>query len=152
MIIHGDVSSITIAIYGMVAADTNHPTNPLSENFSPGIVAGSQPPSLHSSLDVARSYDPARLARQLLSLLPSPPSLSVAIRLTFCIKPNKEDWSSSTFPLFMDVGKTPQSVDESLTLLGRPFPENTSINEASQLVHSISAHFLKVLPSHVRKD
>ncbi|KAL0580747.1 hypothetical protein V5O48_001305 [Marasmius crinis-equi] len=129
MIIKGKFDFVSLAVYGTVVSEAqSHAENP---DQIPSIsIPQPEPVPLSRSLDVANSMEPTQLARQLLSLTPDPPSLSLASRLVLCMKPETDDWEDPDFPhLYANLEKELDSDDLSLELvveaLSRPIPEDT---------------------------
>ena len=94
MIVQGDFETVSIAIYGEPISDVTM----ASTSYEPQPLPVLDLVSISPALDLARSTDLTRLARQLLSLIPDPPSLDLVICLMFCLKPPSDDWDLPEFP------------------------------------------------------
>jgi hypothetical protein len=98
MIVCGDFETLSMAMHADVVPDTP-PKSPLTPLSLPTRSSVSFMPAL----DAAKSEDPTALARNLLALIPNAPSLSLVIRLMFCLKQPNDDWelpSSQNFHIF----------------------------------------------------
>lgn len=109
MILQGAFESVSLAIYGDLAAE--HPTLPFT--YRPNLLPVVDHAPLTGSLDPVNALDPTLLARQLLELTPESPSLAIVVRLMYCVKPSDVDWEHPDFPyLYVDLGQ--DTVDFSL--------------------------------------
>ncbi|SRR6266576_4514506 len=125
MIIKGDFQKLSLAVYGNVISD-----------ITPAPVYNSkplqlpEPVPLTKAVDPANSSDPLTLARTLLLLMPESPSLSLVIRLMFCLKPSNDDWDHPDFPYlhaYIDRDDTAFDLESVVQNLSRPLPEDTTI-------------------------
>lgn len=108
MIVKGNFTKLSMAIYGDVASEL--PSSPPSH--FPGVVPLHTPMPLSPALDPANSGDPTKLTRNLLSLIPDAPPLPLVIRLMFCLKPANDDWDLPEFPyLHPDLGDNSMNFD-----------------------------------------
>ena len=108
MIVKGNFTKLSMAIYGDVASEL--PSSPSS--YVPGELIPFTPTPLSPILDPAHSGDPTTLTRNLLSLIPNAPPLPLVIRLMFCLKPANDDWDLPEFPyLHPDFGDCPIDFD-----------------------------------------
>jgi hypothetical protein len=90
-----------------------------SQGFATGIHVEELP--LSPALDLAASFDPTHIARQLLALIPGAPPLTTVLRLILCIKPHKEDWDAPEFPIYERLeGGLPDTVEDLLEVLAKP--------------------------------
>ena len=94
MIVKGNFTKLSMAIYGDVASEL--PSAPSS--YVPSTLPSLNPIPLSPPLDPANSADPTTLTRNLLSLIPDAPPLPLVIRLMFCLKPANDDWDFPEFP------------------------------------------------------
>lgn len=81
---------------------------------------------LSNNVDPGNSSKPTSLADQLLSLLNEPPTLSIATRLIFSLKPEKDDWDHPDFPyLYSELEAPEESNLQDLVLSAeRPIRDN----------------------------
>lgn len=95
MIIHGDFTSLSIAIYGDLVNEL--PTGPSANHEAKPLprVQSSRP---SGAMDLCNVVDPTSLGQSLLTLVPGAPSLSLIVRLMLCLKPSNEDWDDPDFP------------------------------------------------------
>ncbi|SRR6266702_1919878 len=108
MIVKGNFTKLSMAIYGDVASEL--PSTPSS--YSPSTLPSLNPTPLSPPLDPANSDDPTTLTRNLLSLIPDAPPLPLVIRLMFCLKPANDDWDLPEFPyLHPDLDVDPMEFD-----------------------------------------
>ena len=108
MIVKGNFTKLSMAIYGDVASEL--PSAPSS--YVPSILPSLNPIPLSPPLDPANSDDPTTLTRNLLSLIPDAPPLPLVIRLMFCLKPANDDWDLPDFPyLHPDLEVDPMEFD-----------------------------------------
>ncbi|KAF9481882.1 hypothetical protein BDN70DRAFT_802571 [Pholiota conissans] len=110
IIFRGDFEVISVAIYGEVVAEL-----PPVQIYETRPLPVPRPTSISPGADVANSKKPTQLAEDLLSLLPSPPTLALVSRLIFSLKPEDEDWDEPDFPyLYSDLDDDEVSNLESL--------------------------------------
>ncbi|KAF8326413.1 hypothetical protein F5887DRAFT_1197258 [Amanita rubescens] len=125
MIIKGDFQKLSLAVYGNVISDiTPAPVYDAKPLQLP------EPVPLTKAVDPANSSDPLALARTLLLLMPESPSLSLVIRLMFCLKPSNDDWDHPDFPYlhaYIDRDDTAFDLESVVQNLSRPLPEDTTI-------------------------
>ena len=125
MIVRGDFETVSMAIYGKPISDV-----PVaSTSYEPQLLPVLDPVSILPALDLAKSTDPTRLARQLLSLIPDVPSLNLVIRLMFCLKPPNDDWDLPEFPyLYSDLHEEDIDIDldSAYRCLSRPVADDIS--------------------------
>lgn len=111
MIVKGDFTKLSMAIYGDVASDLPSSSSSPSYHVSGGLLSLTPTP-LSPALDPANSADPTTLTRNLLSLIPDAPPLPLVIRLMFCLKPVNDDWDLPEFPyLHPDLDDDPVDFD-----------------------------------------
>jgi hypothetical protein len=109
MIVKGNFTKLSMAIYGDVASEL--PSSP-SAFHPPGVLLPFTPTPLSPALDPANSADPTTLTRNLLSLIHDAPPLPLVIRLMFCLKPANDDWDLPEFPyLHPDLDDDPVDFD-----------------------------------------
>ena len=94
MILKGSFKVMSFALYGEVAFQSTSPPIPYQPTPLPDVI----PPPLSKAIDPANSVDPTFLAKTLMSLIPDPPALHIAIRLMCCLKPTDDDWDDPAFP------------------------------------------------------
>jgi hypothetical protein len=124
MIVKGSFDHLTLAIYGSLVS---HPPPVLTYQPTPTILPSPHPLSPH--LDPAHAEDPTALAKSLLALVPNAPSLPLAIRLMFCLKPSEDDWDNPDFPHIyanLENDSEDYDLDSIVAILDRPIPENAS--------------------------
>lgn len=110
MIVKGDFTKLSMAIYGDVASEL--PSSPSYHVPQAGEPLSVTPLPLSPALDPANSADPTTLTRSLLSLIPDAPPLPLVIRLMFCLKPANDDWDLPEFPyLHPDLDDDPVDFD-----------------------------------------
>ncbi|KAI6040458.1 hypothetical protein EDC04DRAFT_2894185 [Pisolithus marmoratus] len=125
MIVRGDFETVSMAIYGEPVSEVPSAVTSYEARQLPVIEST----SLSPALDLARSSDSTRLARQLLSLIPDAPSLNLVIRLMFCLKPPNDDWDLPEFPhLYSDLHEEDMDIDldSAFRCLGRPVADEVS--------------------------
>ncbi|KZT05628.1 uncharacterized protein LAESUDRAFT_655713 [Laetiporus sulphureus 93-53] len=94
MIVRGSFECVSMAIYGDIMAELPPPPT----TYDPRPLPSIEPVPIAPVLDPSNSLDPTLLARQLLNVIPDAPSLPLAIRLVFCLKPPSDDWDLPEFP------------------------------------------------------
>jgi hypothetical protein len=111
MIVKGNFTKLSMAIYGDVASELpSFPPSPSSHVLA--ALPPLTPTPLSPALDPANSADPTTLTRNLLSLIPDVPPLPLVIRLMFCLKPTNDDWDLPEFPyLHPDLDDDPDDFD-----------------------------------------
>lgn len=136
MIVRGDFESVSMAIYGEVVTDAVAPVT----SYTPGLPQLPEPVSISPALDLANASDPTCLARQLLALIPDPPSLNLVIRLMFCLKLPNDDWDLPEFPhLYSDLNEEDMDIDldSAFRCLSRPVAENVSVESLQRFAEKI---------------
>ncbi|KAF8638616.1 hypothetical protein AX17_002157 [Amanita inopinata Kibby_2008] len=124
MIIKGAFQRVSLAVYGSVISE---PSPVLV--YEPKSITPLEPVALSQAVDPANSSDPSELARKLLSLVPDSPSLSLVVRLMFCLKPSNDDWDHPDFPYLHAYIDSDEAFDlESVVQnLSKPLPEETTL-------------------------
>jgi hypothetical protein len=111
MIVKGNFTKLSMAIYGDVASELSSAESAPS-SCVPSVLPPLNPTPLSPALDPANSEDPMALTRNLLSLIPEAPPLPLVIRLMFCLKPANDDWDLPEFPyLHPDLDDDPVDFD-----------------------------------------
>lgn len=137
MIVRGDFETVSMAIYGDVVSDTP----PKSTTYSPFSFPTNSSIPLVPALDAAKSSDPAALARNLLALIPNAPSLSLVIRLMFCLKQPNDDWELPEFPhLYSDLNEEEMDIDldTAFRCLSRPVVDDVSSEQLHRFAKKVS--------------
>lgn len=137
MIVRGDFETVSMAIYGDVVSDTP----PKSPTYSPLSLPTHSSVPLVPALDAAKSKDPTALARNLLALIPNAPSLSLVIRLMFCLKQPNDDWELPEFPhLFSDLNEEDMDIDldTAFRCLSRPVVDGISSDQLHRYAKKVS--------------
>jgi hypothetical protein len=145
MIVRGDFETVSMAIYGDVVSDTS----PKPTTNSPLTLPTYSSVPIVPALDAAKSNDPTALARNLLALIPDSPSLSLVIRLMFCLKQPNDDWELSEFPhLYSDLneGEMEMDLDAAFRCLSRPIADDIS----SEQLHCFAKKVSEVVWPKVR--
>ncbi|KAH9022369.1 hypothetical protein EDB83DRAFT_86186 [Lactarius deliciosus] len=127
MIVKGNFTKLSMAIYGDVASEL--PSAPSS--YAPSALPSLIPTPLSPPLDPANSEDPTILTRNLLSLIPDAPPLSLVIRLMFCLKPANDDWDLPEFPYLhpdLDVDPMEFDLDYAYQLTSQPVADDVSLD------------------------
>ncbi|KAG1719166.1 hypothetical protein EDB19DRAFT_1837022, partial [Suillus lakei] len=127
----------SMAIYGDVVSDT--PPKPSIYTPLPLPTHSSVP--LVPALDAAKSNDPTALARNLLALIPNAPSLSLVIRLMFCLKQPNDDWELPEFPhLYSDLNEEEMDIDldTAFRSLSRPVVDDISSEQLHRFAKKVS--------------
>lgn len=128
---------MSMAIYGEVVTDATASVTP----YTPGLLQLPDPVSISPALDLANASDPTCLARQLLALIPDPPSLNLVIRLMFCLKPPNDDWDLPEFPhLYSDLNEEDMDIDldSAFRCLSRPVAEDASVESLQRFAEKIA--------------
>ncbi|GJJ07278.1 hypothetical protein Clacol_001478 [Clathrus columnatus] len=84
LILQGDFTSVTIAVYGDLAVEMSADELMTGEHVTPSISVGEV--SLPTILDPINLSDPTLLPMKLLELTPNPPPLPLLVRLQFGLK------------------------------------------------------------------
>ncbi|EPQ59195.1 hypothetical protein GLOTRDRAFT_33360, partial [Gloeophyllum trabeum ATCC 11539] len=139
MILKGNFTSISLAIYGELASDPPPATYP-----EPKQLPSVEPSPLLPSLDPSNSPDPTSLAKQLLTLIDDAPPLPLLIRLMFCLKPSNEDWENPDFPYLyadLDYAADAQHFDlqEAYAAIGRPIADDTSAESFVRFAEKVAS-------------
>ncbi|KAI9432473.1 hypothetical protein H4582DRAFT_1883882 [Lactarius indigo] len=127
MIVKGNFTKLSMAIYGDVASEL--PSAPSS--YAPITLPSLIPTPLSPPLDPANSEDPTTLTRNLLSLIPDAPPLSLVIRLMFCLKPANDDWDLPEFPYLhsdLDVDPMEFDLDYAYQLTSQPVADDVPLD------------------------
>ncbi|EIW76295.1 hypothetical protein CONPUDRAFT_158322 [Coniophora puteana RWD-64-598 SS2] len=139
MIVRGSFETVSMAIYGNLVIDDALQLPPQSAASSSTIFP-TKPIPLAAALDPANADDPTALARALLQLIPGSPSLELAIRLMFCLKPSNDDWDLPEFPyLYTDLCEEDISVelDTAFKSLSKPVAPDTSAEAFQRFAEKI---------------
>ncbi|KAG2343653.1 hypothetical protein BDR05DRAFT_1059541 [Suillus weaverae] len=137
MIVRGDFETVSMAIYGDVVSDTSLK----STTYSPIPLPTHSSVPLVPALDAAKSNDPTALARNLLALIPNAPSLSLVIRLMFCLKQPNDDWELPEFPhLYSDLSEEEMDIDldTAFRCLSRPVVDDISSEQLHHFAKKVS--------------
>ncbi|KAH9046763.1 hypothetical protein EDB84DRAFT_1625231 [Lactarius hengduanensis] len=127
MIVKGNFTKLSMAIYGDVASELPS----ASSSYAPSTLPSLIPITLSPPLDPANSEDPTILTRNLLSLIPDAPPLSLVIRLMFCLKPANDDWDLPEFPYLhpdLDVDPMEFDLDYAYQLTSQPVADDVSLD------------------------
>jgi hypothetical protein len=136
MIVKGNFTKLSMAIYGDVASEL--PSAP--STYVPSILPPLNPTPLSPALDPANSEDPTALTRNLLSLIPDAPPLPLVIRLMFCLKPANDDWDLPEFPyLHPDLDEDPIEfdLDYAYQLTSQPVADDVPLEVLQRFVNKI---------------
>ena len=132
MIVAGSFEAVSLAIYGEYAKEST----PLADTYIPKNVIPSEPFPIAKALDPSMARDPTHLSRQLLSLVPKAPPLSLIVRLMFCLKvPNDDDWDLPEFPYIhpsLDQDPATFDLEQAKTVIKRPIAQDTKPAEMQQ--------------------
>lgn len=104
-------------------------SKPEIDTYEPIRLPVPKPLPIPSNVDPANSPNPTLVAEQLLSLIDDPrPLLSVATRLIFSLKPEKEDWDLPEFPYLYSELDVLEEDDLSnlVASVARPIRDNIS--------------------------
>ena len=126
MIVKGNFTKLSMAIYGDVASELPSPPS----SYVPRVLLPLTSTPLSPILDPAILGDPTALTRSLLSLIPNAPHLPLVIRLMFCLKPANDDWDLPEFPyLHPDLGDYPIDfdLDYAYQLTGQPVADDVPL-------------------------
>ncbi|KAG1881402.1 hypothetical protein C8R48DRAFT_1862 [Suillus tomentosus] len=137
MIVRGDFETVSMAIYGDVVSDSP----PKSTTYSPLSLPTHPSVPLVPALDAAKSNDPTALARNLLALIPNAPSLSLIIRLMFCLKQPNDDWELPEFPhLYSDLNEEEMDIDldTAFRSLSRPVMDDIPSEQLHRFAKKVS--------------
>jgi hypothetical protein len=136
MIVKGSFDQLSLAIYGQIIADT-----PPVRQYEPKIITPLEPEPLAAHLNPAHcASDPTALAKSLLNIIPNAPSLALAIRLMFCLKPTETDWDNPDFPHIyanLDNDSEDYDLDSILSKLDRPIAENVGQESLDRFVERL---------------
>ncbi|KXN89433.1 hypothetical protein AN958_05595 [Leucoagaricus sp. SymC.cos] len=135
MIVKGSFDQISLAIYGHLVSEK---TPVLA--YEPKSIVPSEPETLSVHLDPANASDPTTLAKSLLGLIPNAPSLSLAIRLMFCMKPTEDDWDNPDFPHIyanLENDNEDYDLDAIVANLDRPIPEDVNQESLDKFVERL---------------
>jgi hypothetical protein len=153
MIVKGNFTKLSMAIYGDVAPELPSPPS----SYVPGMFLPLTPTPLSPILDPANSKDPTALTRNLLSLIPNAPPLPLVIRLMFCLKPANDDWDLPEFPyLHPDFGDYPIDfdLDYAYQLTSQPVADDAPLevlqNFADNVADVIGPKVRSLIRMHLR--
>jgi hypothetical protein len=138
MIVKGDFQSVSMAIYGEVASGPI----PLPDTYEPRAISSKLMTPLSRPVDPSHAADPTLLAKELLSLIPDAPPLSLVIRLMFCLKPSDDDWESPEFPfLFNDLDDSIEDFDleQVFHCTSRPVADDISRDSICKFAEKIAS-------------
>ncbi|CAA7258559.1 unnamed protein product [Cyclocybe aegerita] len=154
VIFQGDFQVISMAIYGERVTEYEEVTD-----YEPKPLPTPSHILLPSALDVTNSAKPVSLVHQILSLLPSPPPLSLIIRLMFCLKPDSEDWDDPEFPyVYSDLDKRFNEDDvesevfdlESLVkTVSKPLRDDVSVESLNEFAERMQDFLISNTPDDV---
>ncbi|EJD01547.1 uncharacterized protein FOMMEDRAFT_90409 [Fomitiporia mediterranea MF3/22] len=121
MIVRGNFQKLSLAIYGEIVSDEQSSPQSYVPKQVPQISYSTLPPAL----DPANNSNPTELAQSLLTLIPleQRPSLSLIIRLMFCLKPSNEDWEEKEFPhlyTVLDQEVEDMNLEKAVEMTSRP--------------------------------
>ena len=74
-------------------------------------------------------------------LIPESPSISLVVRLMFCIKPSNDDWDHPDFPYlhaYIDKEDEVFDLEAVVQSLSRPLPEDTMIEALEAFVAKVA--------------
>jgi len=134
VIVKGSFEWLSLAIYGHIVGESP----PMHE---PRSIVPFEPEPLALHLDPAHASDPTALAKSLLELIPNAPSLSLAIRLVFCLKPTLDDWDIPGFPHIyasLDNDTEDYDLDSIIANLDRPIPEGLTQDTLDRFVERLT--------------
>ena len=134
VIVKGSFERLSLAIYGHVVNESP----PMRE---PKPIVPLEPEPLAPHLDPAHAPDPTALAKSLLELIPNAPSLPLAIRLVFCLKPTLDDWDIPGFPHIyasLDNDTEDYDLDSIVANLDRPIPEDFTQDTLDRFVERLT--------------
>ncbi|KAK2465996.1 hypothetical protein APHAL10511_001637 [Amanita phalloides] len=126
MIVKGEFQRLSLAVYGDIVSEPC----PVPV-YEPKPLPVLEHAPLSKTVDPANSLDPSDLARKLLQLIPDSPSLSLVIRLMFCLKPSNDDWDHPEFPYlhaYIDSDDEAFDLEGIVQNISRPLPEDTTID------------------------
>ncbi|KDQ64455.1 hypothetical protein JAAARDRAFT_145190 [Jaapia argillacea MUCL 33604] len=137
MIVKGNFSSVSLAIYGEVAAESS-----VASSYEPKPTPIIEPSPLSRVLDPSNSTNPTHLAQQLLDMIPDAPPLPLVIRLMFCLKPSNDDWDRPDFPyIYADLDEDSMDLDleTAFRLTARPVSDDVSQETLQRFAGSVEA-------------
>ena len=137
MIVKGNFTKLSMAIYGDVASELPSP----SSSYVPGVFLPITPTPLSPILDPANLGDPTILTCNLLSLIPDAPPLPLVIRLMFCLKPANDDWDLPEFPyLHPDLGDYPSDfdLDDAYQLTSQPVADDVPLEVLQRFADKVA--------------
>lgn len=126
MIVKGAFECVSMAIYGDVVSELPPPPT----TYEPKQISLPEPVPLARALDPSNSSDPSWLAKELLTLIPDSPPLSLVIRLMLCLKPSNDDWELPEFPyLYADLEAEDGefSLDKAFLFTSRPVHDDATV-------------------------
>lgn len=134
MILKGQFEALSLAIYGQIISDSVQPD---ITNTSLKTMPSVESQTLSASVNPASSSEPTFLARNLLSLLDDAPSLSLASKLMFCLKPENDDWDDPDFPyLFVDFDR---DIFQTNSKMDREGDEDEDVNGEGEVTFDFEA-------------
>ncbi|KAF5363992.1 hypothetical protein D9756_000256 [Leucocoprinus leucothites] len=136
MIVKGSFHHISLAIYGSIVSE-QFPVL----TYQPKTITPLEPEPLSTHFDPAHASDPTALAKSLLELVPNAPSLSLAVRLMFCLKPTEDDWDNPDFPHIyanLENDSEDYDLDSIVANLDRPIPEDVSQESLDRFVERLT--------------
>ena len=135
VIIQGQYEYLSMAVFGDVIADVQK-----VQGYEPRPIPALNSVSIPKSVDPSNSSEPTMIAQQLISLLPDSPSLSLIVRLIFCLKPPNEDWEHPDFPyLYSDLDSEDEmySIATLVQSISRPVKDDVSVDALSTFAEKI---------------
>lgn len=130
MIVRGKFEKLSMAIYGDLVPEAMGSPQAYMPKQLPQLSNTLLPPAL----DPANDVNPTSLAESLLTLI-SPedrPTLTLIVRLMFCLKPSNEDWEEKDFPhLYSDLDREVDDfkLERAVEMTSRPVSD--SIDEGT---------------------
>ncbi|KAJ8583248.1 hypothetical protein M405DRAFT_828989 [Rhizopogon salebrosus TDB-379] len=130
-ILRGDFEAVSMAIYGDVVSDTS----PEPTTYSSLTIPTHSSVPLVSALDAVMSNNLTALARNLLELLPDLHSLSLVIRLIFCLKQPR-----GCPHLYSDLREEEMEMDldTAFRCLSRPIADDISSEQLYRFAKKVS--------------
>ncbi|KZV64689.1 hypothetical protein PENSPDRAFT_757048 [Peniophora sp. CONT] len=134
LILSGDFDKLSLAVYGTTVSDSTHSVGV----YEPSPLPTSQLRQLEDALNPASHYDPAVLALSLLKLIPDAPPFSLVVPLSWCLKPEEDDWERPDFPyIYADLeewGEGELTAGKACLVTKRPASDDISFDARERFV------------------
>ena len=132
LILRGNFEKLTLAVYGVTVPEVA----PTASTYEPSLLPTIQTTELIDALNPALHHDPTATALSLLRLIPDAPPFSLVVCLSWCLKPDDDDWDLPDFPyIYADLEEEGEfDAEEASIITKRPIPDDVSFDVLESFV------------------